>query len=373
MSGLSTPWALSLKAMEQPNVLVVRNDGLGDFILTLPLIASLKAQLPGCRITVLVSPVVATLAPLLLDIDAVVVDEGVLLKRNRGRFDEQSKQEKRKALLGTLREGGYDAALLPYAETGSAALVHQAGIPLRVGPLRRTFFWRFNAWNARSRKGSTRAEYALNLDLLTSLGLKPTFHLPALAPQLDAKHAGGGGRGGGSGKDAPPVVMHPYKRNATALSWPLENFATLAAELAQAGCPVLVVGDEEDAPVLEKHFGGRQGITLSTRNTLPELAELIAGAGLFLGSSSGPLHLAGLIRTAHVGLYPKSRVSAPTRWATLPAASDAPPSSAYLLAPENPKSCVVCEGERCPYFNCVASLSLEQVRRAIRAWGFEYL
>ncbi len=42
---------------------------------------------------------------------------------------------------------------------------------------------------------------------------------------------------------------------------------------------------------------------------------------------------------------------------------------AYLLASDFPKGCVQCELERCPYFNCVASLTPERVWAALRAWG----
>ena len=357
-----------LKDRNGLRLLVVRNDGLGDFILTLPLIAALKEQLPMCRITVLAGPVAAALAPMLPDIDEVIVDEGWLLKRHVGRGskgkDPAAVKAGRTALEARIRAGRFDAAVFAYAEAASAALVHRAGVPLRAGPLRRAFFWRFNAFATRSRKGSRLSEYRLNLGLLRVLGLAERY----AAPRLEVEPI--------PAKGHRPVVLHPYKRNETALSWPLDRFQALAAALAGAGHPVLVVGDADDEPVLAQHFGAMGGVRLSTGNTLAELVSLIAGAAAFVGNSSGPLHLAGLTGTPHVGLFPRNRVSAPARWATLPppgtgngSGHEPPPPETYLLSPYAPYNCVTCEREHCPYFNCVAMIRLDQVLAGLEGWG----
>ncbi len=106
---------------------------------------------------------------------------------------------------------------------------------------------------------------------------------------------------------------------------------------------------------------------------LPRLAALIAGAESFVGNSSGPLHLAGLAGTPHVAFYPQDRVSSPERWRTLPHPAAPAGFRDYLLASRFPVGCVVCAGERCPYFNCVASIGLEAVRSGLAAWGLDCL
>jgi len=352
-----------LQGIERPRLLVVRNDGLGDFVLTLPLIAALKQRLPGAHVTVLLSAALGGLVPLLPDIDVAIPDEGVLLKRHRGRFDDAQRKARQADLLSAVRGGGFDAALLPYAEAATARLVQQAGIPIRVGPLRRSFFWRFNAHYRRSRRGSGAAEYALNLGYLECLGLPADYvaarlALPdgALPPEAQA---------------GPYAVLHAHKRSGTALTWPLERFVALARGLVATGLTVVAVGDPPDRPVLEGVFGGVPGVCIETGLTLPRLVGLIARARLFVGNSSGPLHLAGLAGTPHVGLYPQDRVSAPERWRTLPVPGAPPDMRRYLLAPRFPKDCVVCEGPRCSYHNCVASLEPAAVWEALRAWGLE--
>lgn len=349
---------LRLRGTESPRILIVRNDGLGDFILTLPLIASLKRQWPTCHVTVLAHSALMPLIPLLPDIDAAIPDAGFLLKRHEGLHSPRERQAGRRQLEARLRAERFDAALVVYAETATARMVRRAGIPLRAGPARRLFGWRFNARFKTSRKASSLPEYQLNLGYLPLLGLEPAYQKPRLAlppPPGDA--------------EAPYAVMHPHKRSGTALSWPMENFVTLARELAAKGLAVRIVGDEADRPVLERWFGPVKGAELRIGLPLPGLTATIAGARVFIGNSSGPLHLAGLTGTPHVGFYPQNRVSAPARWRTLPHPAAPEDFRRHLLATAFPVGCVTCRGERCPHFNCVASIGTAQALTAMEAWG----
>ena len=58
------------------NILVVRNDKLGDFITALPTLYVLKHHNPSNRIIVLVAPLNRKLAQSCDFIDEVIVDEG---------------------------------------------------------------------------------------------------------------------------------------------------------------------------------------------------------------------------------------------------------------------------------------------------------
>lgn len=349
-----------------PRLLVVRNDGLGDFILTLPLIASLKRQLPDSRVTVLINEALVPLVPLLPDIDGVIADPGVLLKRHRGRYPPKEAARLREDLENQVREGRFDAAVLVYAEAASARLVHRAAIPLRAGPLRRPFFWRFNAYFRQSRKEGRRPEYLLNLGYLPLLGLDADYQVPRLAPPQEANPPSGRPK-------ETYALLHPHKRSGTALSWPLENFQELARELMAGGRKVVIIGDEGDRMVLENNFGDLPGVRLEIGLSLPRLTSLISGAACFIGNSSGPLHLAALTGTPHVAFFPQDRVSSPDRWRTLPHPGDPPDFRNYLLASRFPVNCVVCAGNRCPYFNCVASIGLDAVKSGLAAWGLNIL
>ena len=53
---------------------------------------------------------------------------------------------------------------------------------MRVGPLRRRFFWRFNRFHATSRRHSPLAEFSLNLEYLKPLGLPQHYVHPTIEP-----------------------------------------------------------------------------------------------------------------------------------------------------------------------------------------------
>lgn len=351
-----------LADLDDARILIVRNDGLGDFLLTLPLVASLRSQAPGAHIEVLMERSLESLLPLLPDLSGAIPDDGVLLKRHRERHGEAERAERAAALLERVRGGNFDLAILPYAEAASAALVSRAGIPLRLGSLRRSFFWRFNMFNGESRKGSAKSEYELNLSYLACLGLEPVFRFPAYRPGPPE-----------AGEEGDYVVIHPYKRSGTALSWPMENFLAVARDFIRAGTGVVVVGDGADEPMLRESFKALTEARIETGLPLAGLAALIAGARLFMGNSSGPLHLAALGRVPHVGFYPRNRVSSPARWRTLPWPEAPADPESYLLAPELPRQCVVCDLDKCSYFNCLESIRPERVSNALAAWGLESL
>ena len=153
----------------------------------------------------------------------------------------------------------------------------------------------------------------------------------------------------------------------------MENFQSLATDILRSGLKVVIIGDREDATVLEGCFSSLDDVMIETGLSLPGLLTLIAGARLFIGNSSGPLHLAGLAQTPHVGLFPQNRVSSPDRWCTLPWPGAPEDAGAYLISPGFPKNCVRCELEKCSYFNCVAAVPIERIGGAVRAWGLESL
>ena len=88
--------------------------------------------------------------------------------------------------------------------------------------------------------------------------------------------------------------------------WPAARFAAVAAHLGAAwSLPSLVVwGNEEERRSAEQVAAGSQRhALLAPKMTLSQLAVLARRARLFVGSDTGPLHLAAAVGTPCVGLY----------------------------------------------------------------------
>lgn len=346
-----------LRKIIPPKILIVRNDGMGDFILTLPIISAIKAEFPHARIHVLAARPLHSMSAFLPEIDGWVLDPGCLLSRHRAGKSSLEVSTQYTNLVREVSAYRFDLAIFSYAEKKSAALIRDAGIPYRLGPLRRSFFSKFNVWYYIPRQKTGQAEYQLNLKILRSLGLKAQFHFPRVEiPALTQKNPRG-----------KYVVMHPFKRSGTALVWPMENFLSLARNLTSAGTRVIVVGDREDSEILHSYFGSIPLVEISTDLNLVQTAALIAGARHFFGNSSGPLHLAALVGTPHTGFYPQNKIAAPRRWRTLPL-QYAPRLSEHLLSTDFPVDCVHCRLERCEYYPCTAAISVESAADSPAYW-----
>ena len=88
---------------------------------------------------------------------------------------------------------------------------------------------------------------------------------------------------------------------------------------------------------------------------IPELAELIRGARLYLGNDSGPMHLAAAVDTPTVAIWGSSSA---VRWR---------PWGVDHQVVQNPFSCNPCPGYRCLVARsplCIESVTVDQVQTA---------
>lgn len=98
------------------------------------------------------------------------------------------------------------------------------------------------------------------------------------------------------------AVLHPGAGRPEK-TWGEERFARLAAALAERGVVAVVSwgpGDEERA---ERLTALAPGARRAPRLDLPGLARLCAGARLFVGGDTGPLHLADAVGTSTLALF----------------------------------------------------------------------
>jgi ADP-heptose:LPS heptosyltransferase len=164
---------------------------------------------------------------------------------------------------------------------------------------------------------------------------------------------------GVAGLAAPYVVLHPFSgweyRN-----WPLDRFAVLARHLCgEERMQVVFIYESRDAPrmnIVRNELEAVPGIHFLPSDDLTRTAEVVAGAGLFVGNDSGPLHLAALLGIPAVGLFG--------------------PASPEFTAPPNMRGsacfhrlpCSPCDQRRCvrPADPCMTYLSIGLVFDAVR-------
>lgn len=336
-------------------VLIARTDRLGDVVLSLPVFAAGRAARPDWEFHALVAP---ACAPLVENDPAVAAV---------WTWSEAAGAAADAALVERLRAECFDAAVILHFRAPLARLLRRAGIRRLHGPWSKPASWLLldrGTWQRRSRGGSHELEF--NLDLLGRLpGLgahpatDPVLHLAAaqaaIGREFRARHAAG---------ERVIAFVHPGS-GGSALDWPPSRFAAVANALAALpGWRVFVTGQGADGPaVLAMRAAGldpRVGILLD-RYALREFLGVLSAGDVFVGPSTGPLHLAGALGLGVVGLYPPVLAMSPRRWG---------PRARWRRVLVPAVECPgrhACRLERCPLHNCLENLDAPAVVAAARA------
>src|SRR6266540_1314311 len=139
------------------NILLVRPDGIGDEILSLPVATELRRLMPGARLSFLSTDYAAPVLARHPDLDEVLTVTG---------------RETLSKLVRLFRRNVDVAIFLkPFRRLMTAAWL--ARVPLRVGTGYRWYSWLLNRRVYEHRRDFSRHESAYNLGLLRGLGLSP--------------------------------------------------------------------------------------------------------------------------------------------------------------------------------------------------------
>ncbi len=297
-------------------ILVVRNDKLGDFMLAWPALAMLRQGLPGCGIDVLANAYTEDMARLCPSIDDVIIDPGPAATRDAGR-----------TLVDTIRSRRYDAAILLYATTRIARLLWQARIPCRVAPATKVAQLFSNRRLRQRRSRSEKPEYAYNEDLvayyLRSLGIESA---QVMAPLLRFDQADVAAvdqlfrSEHGIAPGVPLVFLHPGS-GGSARNLSAAQYAALARGLHSPAGHHLVIsagpGEDERARSVASGLGDHPHTVYVSSGGLQRFALHLACAALFIGGSTGPLHIAGALDLPTAAFYPRRRSATSLRWQTM--------------------------------------------------------
>jgi heptosyltransferase-2 len=336
------------------HVLIARTDHLGDMLLTLPAVQALKGAFPECRVTVLASAANAEAARHHPDVDAVVIDpleaKGSRLRGVRG-------------LVRQVRGLGCDAAVVVHPTPRLALALWLARVPIRVGTAYRAYSPLFNRRvHQHRRRPPWKHEAAYNLDLLHPLGVRAAGIAP-VTWRVDAEESAAVDRlldsVGLSRADI--VAIHPGNAGS-ALNWPPAQYADLGRRLVADHRRVVITGSDGERRLTAGVAAavGAGAIDLGGKLTLPQLAALFARCTLYIGSATGPTHLAAAVGVPVVALYSPLRSSAPVRWRPLG-------QRVRVLQPAVDLVCPKCTGARCAYYHCMERhLSVDAVERAAR-------
>lgn len=289
-------------------ILISRSDKLGDLILALPFVESMKQRYPECRIEVLASLYASPILENNPSITRIVrVQNDMLLKDKLYTKD----------LLHRLKLAKYKVVVALYPERQISGLFYKAGIPHRIGTAGRFHSVLFNHRLFHSRRANKKHESVYNLDFLKFFLDGPTVHTPAVYPtEKELRNAKRVLRS--VGVNGSFVVIHPGS-GGSAECWPPERFLDLYSLLKKAKLEVVVSGSDKEGEMIDELAWQRnlEVKKITGETDLRTLAAVLSLASAVVANSTGPLHLAVAVGTKVVGLYPSKDIMSPVRWGPL--------------------------------------------------------
>ncbi len=341
-SDWASDWAADWAAdwADARRILVARLDNIGDVIMTGPTLRAIRLSRPGVRLGLWASPSGAQAEPLLPWTDEVLSDRALWQELGSPPFE----PSREAALIGRLREGRWDAAVILTSFSQSphpaAWACRRAGIALVAGASDE----RGHALTHRWPKGERALHQAeRNLALVRALGFGRGGPAMALAvPEAARAAARAHLAGGRSADDRGPgghLLLSPWA-SASARQYEPARMAEAARRIAQAqGLRVVLTGapgERARGADLARRIG-RAALDLTGRTSVPEAAALVEGARLVLCCNSSAMHMAEALGVPAIILFAGTELA--SQWA--PRATPH-----HLLA--RPVACAPCHAFDCP-------------------------
>lgn len=302
---------------DNKNILVIRNDKLGDFMLAWPALSLLKKQYPDSKVTVLIPSYTKPVAEICPWIDNIITDD-----RHKGTATDAF------YLAKLIEQFDIDTSISLYSEMRTALALWLVHVSNRYGPATKLAQLFLNKRLKQNRSLSLKPEHEYNTDLvrhfISSNGdsivdmctppylkfnkqevtkLRQTYirkHDIDANSKLIFIHAGSGG---------------------SAINLTLKQFAELARLISKANKTHFVVTagpDEFDTAFkLTELLDGLNYIIYHSTDGLVNFSKFISICDLFISGSTGPLHIAGALNVATAAFYPARRSATSVRWQTI--------------------------------------------------------
>lgn len=332
----------------------MRLRGMGDVILTAPLLDNLRSAFPQAEIDYLTEP---PSAPLLQNHPAL---HEVIVFTHQGwkKLPPLGHARAYWQFVQHVRARRYDWVIDLFGNPRTAVLTLLSGAPRRIGF---NFRGRRHAYNCIVEpRGDRLHAVEFNLDVLRALSVPIITHKPALP----------------IANDAAAFIEHFWQEQQLesyssvigfnafggwyTKRWPMPAFAELGDRLQkECGARVILLwgpGEWEEA----NQIAGLMKISpvLAPTTTLPQLAALLARMDLLVANDSGPMHLAAAVSTPVVAIFGPTRPDLQGPW-----------GDGHKIVLKAGLPCLGCNGLTCRIVthDCMLKLPVDQVFAAVES------
>lgn len=269
------------------NILVVRNDRFGEFLLNIPAFRALRETFVNARLIVVVNHYVKELVEFM-----PLTDEVILWNRRKHTFFEKLQ------LLKLLKSKNIDIAIMLNPSKEFNIFTYLAGIPVRVGYNRKWGFLLTHKIEDKKYLGQ-KHEVEYNLELVGLVGAKTEDKTISLKVDNDIP----------LGFDIDNydnlIAIHPFTSDPLK-QWPIEYFRNLAQKITrELNIEVVIIGGKQEAQKSLEYFADLSSriFNLTGKTTLIQLAGLLKRCKLLISGDSGPVHLACAVGTPVIAIF----------------------------------------------------------------------
>lgn len=271
------------------NILITRHDKIGDFITALPMCKILKEQTEH-KVVMMVSKVNVSLARELDFIDDVI-----------------EYSDDTASLIKEIKSHCFDVSISAYIDVALGKILFASRIPIRIAPATKIAQIFFNKRIKQRRSLVEKREFEYNLDLLkafdTNLNLE--FKRPLLKVPTH--------------KETDPfIIFHPGFGGSSDGNLTLDDYLKLAKKASQSIDIVFSFGPDDE--VSKKYIQEKLDFKADIRDDFKDLMEFtafIASSKLFVSTSTGPMHLAGMTNTPTLSFFGDTLFASAKRWGTI--------------------------------------------------------
>jgi heptosyltransferase II len=324
-------------------ILIRGTNWIGDAIMTLPAVASIRATYPSAHIAMLVKPWVADIYNLFSGLDEIIIYEN--------KFDNPAGVFR---LAQKLKGEKFDLAILLQNAIEAAIIAVAAGIPLRAGydSDARGLLLTHRVRRTQEIKNVHQIDYYL--EMVKALGCVPVnreIHMETKINLLDARNI--------LRKFIPEetkkmiIGIAPGATYGPAKKWFPDRFAETADKLSEKfSAQVIIMGGRADGETAQeiRKLARAKLIDLAGKTTLREAIYLISQCSLFISNDSGLMHIAGALNIPTIAIF----------GSTNPVTTSPAGNKSIIVRREVP--CSPCLKKTCPTdFRCMKLISVEDV------------
>jgi lipopolysaccharide heptosyltransferase II len=297
------------------HILVVKLSDIGDVLTATPALRALRESFPAACLEALVpsnsAPVLAE-SPL---VDEVIVFDKFQYDRPIDAFKPSSLADLVR-FARHLRRQRYDCLIILHHLTTRWGTLKYAALAVTSGAKARVGLDNGRGWflTHRARDGGFGARHEVEywLDVVGTIGAETEDTSPEITisenDQIPPPFS--------PGERCPLVAIHPGSGGySLARRWDPEGFARVADALVERyGARIVLVGTPADGVSRVASLMHSEAINLEGKTNLKQLAAILKGCDLFIGTDSGVMHLATAVGTPLVAIFGPSNHRAWGPW-----------------------------------------------------------